>query len=84
MTKRKQDITDKIASLMDKHIEPVIEKHIHEAKNDKEHFVRKLHVYTNINLMSMYKIRAALPLTKNFKHFMKENIKHVLEKSKKL
>ena len=39
MSKKKQDITDKIATLMDKHIEPVIEKHIHEAKNDKEHFV---------------------------------------------
>ena len=84
MSKRKQDITDKIATLMDKHIEPVIEKHIHQAKNDEEHFVRKLHVYTNINLMSMYKIRAALPLTKNFKQFMKKNINHVLEKYKKL
>ena len=84
MKKRKKDITDKIASLMDKHIEPVIQKHIHEAKSDKEHFVRKLHVYTNINLMSMYKIRAALPLTKNFKHYMNENINHVLERYKKL
>ena len=84
MSKRKQDITNKIASLMDKHIEPVIEKHIHQAKNDEEHFVRKLHVYANINLMSMYKIRAALPLTKNFRHFMNQNVNHVLEKYKKL
>ena len=84
MKKRKKDITDKIASLMDKHIEPVIQKHIYNSKNEKDFFVNYLHVYGNINLMSMYKIRAALPLTKNFKHYMKENINHVLERYKKL
>jgi len=80
MSKRKQDITDKIANLMDKHIEPIIEKHIYNSKNEKDFFVKYLHVYANINCMALAKLKLQLS-KKSFKKFANDNIKRVLELS---
>ena len=80
MKKRKKDITDKIASLMDKHIEPVIQKHIYNSKNEKDFFVNYLHVYGNINCMDLAKLKQQLN-KKALKNFANDNIKRVLELS---
>ena len=80
MSKRKKDITDKIASLMDKHIEPVIQKHIYNSKNPEDFFVKYLHVYANLNCMALAKLRERLN-KKAFKNFANDNIKRVLELS---
>ncbi len=80
MKKRKKDITDKIASLMDKHIEPVIQKHIYNSKNEKDFFVNYLHVYGNINCMALAKLKQQLN-KKALKNFANDNIKRVLELS---
>tara|TARA_R110000824_G_scaffold93901_1_gene226997 strand:+ start:1061 stop:1303 length:243 start_codon:yes stop_codon:yes gene_type:complete len=80
MKKRKKDITDKIASLIDKHIEPVIQKHIYNSKNEKDFFVNYLHVYGNINIMALAKLKQQLN-KKALKNFANDNIKRVLELS---
>jgi hypothetical protein len=80
MKKRKKDITKQIASLMDKHIEPVIQKHIYNSKNPDDFFVKYIHVYANLNCMTLGKLKERLN-KKSFKNLANDNIKRVLELS---